>query len=62
MKSESTAVPEIIEHLNPVTEQCGPISRDSGQMQVPDTVKDVPRFVYRLLTTAEQTICDKATD
>ncbi len=62
MKNKPTFVPEIIEHLNPVTEQFGAVSHDSGQMQIPDSVKEVPRFMYKFLTEAEQAMCDKATD
>ena len=62
MKNKPTEVPEIIKNINPVTEQFGPISQDLDQMQIPDTVKEVPGFVYKLLTSADQTLCDKATD
>ena len=62
MKNAPASIPDIIEHISPVTEQFGPISQDSGQMQIPPTVQDVPRFVYELLTKTEQTICDTATD
>ena len=62
MSDSPASVPTIIAHLNPVTEQFGPVSYDSDQMQIPDTVGDVPRFVYQLLTDAEQEICDMATD
>jgi hypothetical protein len=62
MKNTQTTVPKIIEHLNPVTEQFGLISEDSGQMQIPATVQEVPGFLYKLLTATEQAICDKATD
>lgn len=62
MKETPSYVPEIIEHLNPVMEQFGPVSHDSDQMQIPDTVGEIPRLVYQLLTDAEQEICNKATD
>jgi hypothetical protein len=52
----------ILEHLNTVTEQFGPVSLDSGQMQIPDGAKGIPRIVYQALTEAEQAICDAATD
>ncbi len=62
MKPTPTPVPVILEHLNPVTEHFGPISKDTGKMQIPDTMQDIPRFVYELLTETEQAMCDKVTD
>lgn|GEM_PF-4455673 len=62
MKHTQACVPEIMEHLNPVTEQFGAVSHNADQMQIPDTISDIPRFLYHLLTDAEQEICDKATD
>jgi len=61
MKNTHTAVPEIIEHLNPVTEQFGPVSHDSRQMQIP-TTEDIIGYTNKLLTKTEQAICDIATD
>lgn len=62
MKNTSAYVPKIIEHLNPVTEQFGPASENTGQMQIPSSVVDIPGYLYTLLAKAEQAICDKATD
>ena len=62
MKNKPSEVPDIIKNITPVTEQSGPVSHDADLMQIPDTVKKVPEFVYELLTEAEQTICDKSKD
>ncbi len=62
MSKAPASVPEIIKNLNPVTEHFGPVSQDTGNMQIPDTIQDIPRVVYQALTEAEQAICDMATD
>jgi hypothetical protein len=62
MKSKTVCVPTIIEHLNPVTEQFGPLSLNTNQMQIPDKLQDIPRIINMLLSDAEQAICDTATD
>lgn len=62
MSKPSGYIPAIIENLNPVTEQFGDISRDSGKMQIPGSVKNVPLFVYNLLTEAEQVMDDNGKD
>jgi len=55
MKTAPASVPEIIEHLNPVTEQFGPVTQS-------DALQDVSDIIHELLTKDEQRICDKATD
>ncbi len=62
MSDASTSVPDIIKNLNPVTEQFDSITQSAGQMQTLPAVQNDPSFLHRLLTKAEQAICDMATD
>jgi hypothetical protein len=61
MINTHTSVPEIIEHLNPVTEQFGPVSKNSGQIQIP-TARNIRNYAHKFLAKARHAISDIASD
>ena len=62
MKDTPASVPEITEHLNPVTEQFGPVLQDLGQRPILHTAQNDSGFLHQSLSPTEQIICDTATD
>ncbi len=62
MKNTPTSVPLITKNISPVTEQFGPLSHDSDLMQIPENISDIPKFLYHVLSKAEEEACDSATD
>ncbi len=57
MKDTHTSVPEIIKHLNPVTEQFGPLLHNSGHTLLP-SAQTIRSYAGKLLIMVEKAICD----
>ena len=55
---KSAEVPKIVENINRVHEQPGPVNYDIEQMQIPSSLSKVPGYVSKLLTKAGHVMVD----